>query len=74
MSAGDRYAKLVEWSDEDQCFIGTCPDLMDGGCHGDDAKAVFAELCELVDFVVQGYLADGDPLPPPSRSKLLSAA
>ncbi len=26
-----RYAKFVEWSDEDQCFIGRCPELMAGG-------------------------------------------
>src|SRR6185436_17601260 len=40
-----RYAKIVEWSDEDHCYIGSAPDLIYGGCHGDDEKAVFAELC-----------------------------
>lgn len=35
-----RYAKFVEWSDEDDCFIGRCPELMMGGVHGqDEAKA-----------------------------------
>jgi len=28
-----RYTKFVEWSDEDQCFIGRCPELMLGGVH-----------------------------------------
>ena len=27
MSKGDEYVKLVEWSDEDACFIGSCPEL-----------------------------------------------
>ena len=45
MSNADRYAKIVYWSEEDQCFIGCCPKLVLGGCHGDDPKAVFAELC-----------------------------
>ncbi len=27
MSKGDKYVKIVEWSDEDQCFIGSCPEL-----------------------------------------------
>jgi predicted RNase H-like HicB family nuclease len=27
MSKGDRYVKLVEWSDEDASFIGSCPEL-----------------------------------------------
>ena len=44
-----RYVKIVEWSDEDQCFVGSCPGLFYGGCHGDDEQAVFAELCEIVD-------------------------
>ena len=29
-----RYAKVVEWSEEDQCFVGSCSGLIDGGCHG----------------------------------------
>ena len=31
MVEGDRYLKVVAWSDEDKCFIGTCPQLMYGG-------------------------------------------
>ena len=49
MTEGARYVKIVEWSDEDHCFVGSCPGLFYGGCHGDDEKAVFAELCDIVD-------------------------
>ena len=38
MSPGDRFVKIVEWSDEDHCFIGSCPELFYGGCHGSDAR------------------------------------
>ena len=31
----DRYHKWVEWSDEDQVYIGKCPDLITG-IHGND--------------------------------------
>jgi len=65
MSTGDRYVKLVEWSDEDDCFIGSCPELFYGGCHGDDAKAVFAELCDIVDETIEVYALEGKPLPVP---------
>ncbi len=41
----DKYIKTIEWSEEDKCYIGRCPELLDGGCHGDDPKAVFEELC-----------------------------
>lgn len=66
MNAAARYVKLVEWSDEDQCFVGSCPGLFYGGCHGDDEKLVFAELCQMVDEAVQLYEAENRPLPPPT--------
>ena len=45
MNIATRYVKIVEWSEEDECFVGSCPGLFYGGCHGDDEQAVFAELC-----------------------------
>lgn len=56
------YVKIVEWSEEDQCFVGSCPGLLSGGCHGDDELAVFAELCEAVEEVIDLYKGDGKPL------------
>lgn len=63
MSKGDKYVKLVEWSDEDRCFIGSCPELFYGGCHGSDAKSVFAELCDIIEETIRLYAQDGKPLP-----------
>lgn len=37
-----------------------------GGCHGGDEKAVFEELCRIVDEAIQIYLEDGKPLPNPT--------
>jgi predicted RNase H-like HicB family nuclease len=71
MNKGDRYVKLVEWSDEDGCFIGSCPELFFGGCHGSDAKAVFAELCEVVEETIDLYEQDGKPLPRPMSGREL---
>ncbi|MCY3012441.1 MAG: hypothetical protein NTY42_21800 [Planctomycetota bacterium] len=68
MSNADRYAKIVYWSDEDQCFVGCCPKLVLGGCHGDDPNAVFAELCEIVIEAVELYAKDGRTLPPPDSN------
>ena len=58
------YAKIVEWSEEDQCFVGSAPGLLYGGCHGSDEKEVFAELCRIVDEAIELYQLDGKPLPP----------
>ncbi len=66
VSASAKYAKIVEWSDEDQCYIGRIPGLIYGGCHGQDEQAVFAELCEIAEEVIASYHEDGDQLPPPT--------
>jgi len=69
MSPAARYVKIVEWSDEDQCFVGSCPGLFYGGCHGPDERAVFAELCELVQEMVELYVSEGRPLPAPTAGR-----
>lgn len=69
MNDSVRYVKIVEWSEEDQCFVGSCPSLFYGGCHGVDERHVFAELCELVDETVDLYKQDGKPLPPATSGK-----
>lgn len=64
MKDSARYAKFVEWSEEDRCYVGSAPGLVYGGCHGDDERQVFAELCQIVDEAVHLYRVDGKPLPP----------
>jgi predicted RNase H-like HicB family nuclease len=64
-----RYAKIVEWSEEDQCYVGSSPGLVYGGCHGGDEKAVFEELCSIVEEAIALYRVDGRPLPPPTSGK-----
>src|ERR1035438_9399068 len=52
-----RYAKFVEWSEEDKCFIGRCPELMLGGVHGNDEAKVYAELCAAVEEMIEVSLS-----------------
>ena len=49
MNDSARYVKLVEWSDEDRCFIGSCPGVIGPCCHGDDELEVYRELCRIVE-------------------------
>ena len=63
MKDSARYVKVVEWSDEDQCYVGSAPGLIYGGCHGSDEKEVFDELCVIVDEAIELYRRDGKPLP-----------
>ena len=63
------YIKLVTWSDEDQCYVGTCPGLFSGGVHGDNEAKVYQELCQVVDGWIADYKANGESLPEPTEKK-----
>lgn len=64
-----RYAKIVEWSDEDRCYVGSAPGLIYGGCHGDDERHVFDELCQIVEEAIKLYREEGRPLPAPTSGR-----
>jgi predicted RNase H-like HicB family nuclease len=63
MKESARYVKIVEWSEEDQCYVGSSPGLILGGCHGPDERAVFDELCGIVEEAIALYKREGKPLP-----------
>lgn len=66
MKESAKYVKIVEWSEEDQCYVGSAPGLIYGGCHGQDERQVFNELCQIVDEAIELHIQDGRPLPPPT--------
>ena len=72
MKNSDRYLKIVEWSEKDQCYIGSCPNLMYGGCHGNDEAEVYKELCKIVEENIVLYEEDGKLLPPETTGKKYS--
>jgi len=72
MKASDQYLKIVEWSEEDQCYVGTCPGLMLGGVHGDNEVKVYKELCQAVEEWIEIYQKDGEPLPAATAGKQYS--
>ena len=69
MKESMRYIKIVEWSDEDECFVGSSPSLFYGGCHGDNETEVFIELCQIVEETIELYKTDGKVLPKPVSSR-----
>lgn len=72
MKTSDRYLKIVEWSEEDQCYVGTCPGLMLGGIHGDAEARVYKELCQAVEEWIAIYEQDREPLPEATAGKKYS--
>lgn len=73
MKTSDRYLKYVEWSEEDQLYIGYCPDLFPHGgvCHAATEVAAYEELSAIVSAHVTDLEASAEAMPPrltkPSR-------
>ncbi len=71
MSESAKYIKIVEWSDEDECFIGYCPGIIGPCCHGDNEVEVFRHLCEIVDELLAYVREKNKPLPQPTVGRNL---
>lgn len=72
MKPRDRYLKIVEWSDEDQCYIGSVPGWIGKCCHGDDEEKVYRQLSGIVDEWIETYENEGIPVPPATTGKKYS--
>ena len=66
MKDSAKYVKIVEWSEEDHCYVGSAPGLIYGGCHGDNEIDVFNHLCHIVDETIKLFKKEGKILPPPT--------
>jgi predicted RNase H-like HicB family nuclease len=64
MTGTARYLKIVEWSDDDNAFVGQCPGVIGPCCHGADEVEVYRQLCEIVSEWLELAERDGTPLPP----------
>lgn len=69
MKERDKYLKLVEWSEEDRCYVGSVPGWIGNCCHGMDEMKVYQELCRIVDEWIEIYKKDRRPLPPATTKK-----
>ena len=61
------YLRVVEWSHEDRCFVGSAPPLIGRCCHGTTEASVLKQLKPIVDEWIR--LADkaGVALPAAER-------
>ena len=72
MKERDRYLKIIAWSEEDKCYIGSVPGWIGTCCHGDNEEKVYHALCQIVDEWIEIYQKDGNPLPPATVGKKYS--
>ena len=69
MKNRDKYLKIVEWSKEDNCYVGSVPGWIGKCCHGQNELKVYKELCNIVDEWIEIYKKDGRPLPQSTSKK-----
>ena len=63
MKKSDQFLKIVEWSEEDGCYVGSAPPLIGPCCHGNREDQVYRELGRIVDEWIEIHEKDGIPLP-----------
>ncbi len=68
-NTSNNYLKVVEWSEDDQCYVGTAPGLIFGGVHGKSQEKVFKELCVVVEEAIATLHKEGKPLPSETTNK-----
>ncbi len=68
-----KYSMVIEWSEEDQCYVVSLPEFIqtmqpvtDGQTYEEAAKQGQEALDSLIDF----YQAEGWPLPQPQTLQL----
>ena len=65
-----RYPRVIEWSEEDSCFVGSAPPLVGQCCHGgteaEGAKQLATIIGDLIEDVIDGKLPA--PKSPPAKT------
>ena len=70
MKTVDQYHRWVEWSEEDQVYVGKCPDLITG-IHGEDPVKVYQELGEVLEELIDHLEKSGQELPTPKTRPMM---
>jgi predicted RNase H-like HicB family nuclease len=65
----DHYSRCVEWSPDDEAWVGYCPDLFPNGgvCHGSTSLEAFDRLTELIEEEIIHLVDSGATLPEPKQ-------
>jgi predicted RNase H-like HicB family nuclease len=60
-----RYSIVIEWSDEDQAFIATVPELPGCVTHGDTYEEALQQGQDAMESWIDSARAHDDPIPVP---------
>jgi antitoxin HicB len=65
-----QYTILIQWSDEDNCFVVSLPDftdIMQPCTHGETYIEALQNAQEVLEMLVESALKNRNPLPKPQR-------
>ncbi len=63
----DKYSMEIMWSDEDQAYIVTVPELPGCKTHGSTYEEAVQKGKEAIESWIEASRAWGDPIPPPRK-------
>lgn len=66
------YPRVIEWSAEDKCFVGSAPPLVGQCCHGNTTAEVAAQLDAIVADLVEDVIDGKMPAPALPEGKTYS--
>jgi predicted RNase H-like HicB family nuclease len=66
-----KYQMLIQWSEEDNCFLVGFPDFpgQRWRTHGDTYEEAVANGIEALESLIMAYKATGEQLPEPTVNK-----
>lgn len=63
-----KYTILIQWSEEDQCYVVLLPEftnVMQPCTHGETYEEALKNAQEVLEMLIESYLAEGEVLPEP---------
>jgi antitoxin HicB len=71
-----RYTILIQWSDQDQCYVVSLPEWGEFcHTHGETYAEALQNAQEVLELLIESAIAEGEPLPEPQTfGKTLQAA
>lgn len=61
----EHYSMIIQWSEEDQAYIVTVPELPGCKTHGSTYEEAVRQGKDAIESWIMVAEQDGDPIPPP---------
>jgi predicted RNase H-like HicB family nuclease len=68
------YEIIVDWSDEDACYVVRIPDLPGCMCHGETREEAVRNAEQAIEFYLDCLRQDAKPIPEPKTRLAESTA